>query len=80
MTKTNIQITRFKDYNYWVDIIDTGENYEAWLSHKDMGIGELMFGVPKVQSDGRTISYDEFCDMVKINLPEHKKYYSQEYS
>ena len=80
MEKTNIQITRFKDGNYWVDVIDTGENYEAWLARKNMGIAQLMFGVPKVQSDGRTISYDKFCDMVKINLPEHKKYYDQECS
>lgn len=80
MTKTNIQITRFKDGHYWVDIIDTGENYEAWLARKDMGTAQHMFSVPKIKGDGRTVSYDEFCEMVKINLPEHKKYYDQKCS
>lgn len=80
MTKTDIQITRFEDGHYWVDIVDSDECYDSWLTHKNMGIAQHMFGVPKMQSDGRKTSYDEFCDLVENNLQEEKLYYINEYS
>lgn len=78
MTKTDIQITRFEDGNYWIDIVDEGENYHAWLFHKDIAEAMFMFGEPKEQSNGEKTSFEEFCERVEDNLPEEKLYFINE--
>lgn len=57
-----------------IDIIDDGENYEAWLSLKNYGVKTLMFGMPKAQQ-----SKDEFRDLAIANFSEYGEYYLAEY-
>ncbi len=85
MRDYNIKITTY-DYRdgFKVDVIENIEKevIEAWLYHKDCGIKELMFGVPKHQeSTGLSITLDGFLDMVEANL-ESQNYidnYEDEY-
>lgn len=56
-----------------VDIIETPEEFEAWLYHINIGIKEFMFGSGKEQHKNRT----DFCEMVEVNL--HSQGYIGDY-
>ena len=49
---------------FMVDIVETPEEYEAWIYHENVGIKDFMFGGPKSQSKDRS----DFCDLVEVNL------------
>ena len=79
----NINTTVFESGNYLVYITEQKDEFMAWLTRKDYGIMELMFGSPKLQHtlDGEeyTIDFDHFCDLVEGNLPEYKKWFKKNY-
>lgn len=58
------------DGNYYIDIVEGPEMYEAWLYHKDYGVKMLMFGQTKA---GRR-SFDPLQDFIDMTLA-----YPQEY-
>lgn len=72
-----------KDNDVWVDILDAGDIFEAWLYRKNMGIKEYMFGWPKVQhpKSGGVEYYDldAFIDLVCGNVEEYLEFYDEEY-
>lgn len=70
MKRTDIKITRYKDGEFYIDIVELESTYEAWLSHNSYGISDLMFGVPKTQQ-----SLHEFVELVEINLVDYERYY-----
>ena len=74
MEKTNIKITRFADGDWFVDVVENEETYEAWLQHKDYGISSLMFGMMKKDK-----TFEEFCETAKMNLDNQKDFYQEEY-
>ncbi len=78
MEKTDIKITRFEDADFWVDVIDAGDNWEAWITHKAYGISSLMFGYPKKQPDCN-VDFDFFCEIVEVNLEEYEDNYYDDY-
>ena len=46
MKQTDVKITRFEVGEFNIDIVESADAYEAWLSHKDYGISSLIFGLP----------------------------------
>lgn len=77
MKRTNTNIVRFEDGDFWVDIVDDGDVWEAWLTRKNYAISELMFGWPKTQPDGSTYDFDAFCELVEGNLEEYEADYME---
>lgn len=70
MKQTEIKITRFKDGEYFIDIVDDGKTYEAWISESDEANQMFMFGVSQ-----KNESFDRFCKVVESNLPKYKALY-----
>lgn len=59
---------------YMVDIVDLGDELEAWIYEVTNGVKLLMFGMMKDQVD-----YEEFLQMVEDSLDEHMEAYAEEY-
>lgn len=75
MVKLNIKTSTYWINNdFLVDIVETPENYEAFLYSKDYSIKMSMFGCPISQQ-----SYDYFLELVETNLQEHIEAYKNEY-
>lgn len=76
MTKTNIQITRYRHDDFFVDIIVDKANHhrDAWLTHRDYGVSVLMFG-----EDVKQHTHDQFIRLVELNLDGYIKDYMAEY-
>ena len=53
------------DNAHMVDIIDTGENLEAWLYHRDYGEKYLMFGIPQSSSEHLNFAVKGFIYMIE---------------
>ena len=71
MKHTDIRIVRF-DYNdCWVDIVDLGDTFEAWICKKNEGESHFLFGIPKDQQSHiewfghPVIDEDEFIGIVE---------------
>ena len=75
----NVKITRYETECFWIDIIETEDMFEAWLTGKDYGVSNLMFGCPKEQSNGHNISADGFMELVENNLDDYIYSYYREY-
>ena len=75
MFKTIIKTTRYCDCSYdtevWIDIIEFDDMFEAWLTVKEYGISELMFGAPKEQKNFGVLTHENFVAMVQENLCEY---------
>ena len=66
MKKSNFKTETFTwDGGFMVDVVTTSDTYEAWIYHKDYGIKELMFGMPKKQQ-----SYEKFIEIVEWNVDD----------
>ena len=71
----NVSITRFETECFYIDIIDNGDKFEAWLTYKTDGVSNLMFGMYK----DNEIDFDLFCEIVEANLDEYRyEYYRSE--
>lgn len=68
--------TVFESGKYLVYITERKDQFDAWLTRKNYGVMDYMFGSPKKQHelDGTeyTIDFDYFCELVECNLPEYK--------
>lgn len=60
--------------NFMVDILVKNDTYEAWIYKKDMGVKELMFGIPK----NSTCSL-QMEELVEKNLEEYMIDYEMSY-
>ena len=76
---TDIKITRYESGDFWVDIIDKPDVYEAWLSHKKMGVSDMMFGECKHQPVTEDPTYESFVDDALYLADEYKLYYMIQY-
>lgn len=65
-----VSVTRYETECFYVDIIETVSEFEAWLTEKHCGVSDLMFGCPKEQSHG-TLSLEHFLHMVEENLDDY---------
>lgn len=56
----------------WKNVND--DTYEAWIGHEDIGIKELMFGMPIAQQ-----SYDDFRSIVVANIEDDAEAFKERY-
>jgi hypothetical protein len=69
-----------KNNDIWVDIMDSGDMFEAWLYRKNMGVKDYMFGIQKVNCGGEAYyDLDDFIDIVCGNVAEHLEFYDEQY-
>ena len=81
---TKHKVERYEYEDFYVEIIDLGDMWEAWLRRKDYTISDMMFGWPKVQHpiykpEGEYFTVEMFIDMVEENLPEYIECYNRDY-
>lgn len=63
---TNIRTRTYKyDSNYYVDIVERNDFYEAYIYDSNIGFKSFMFGMLKSE-----ISYESFLDAVFDNIDE----------
>lgn len=62
MVKTDIKITRFEDEDYYIDVIETTDMFEAKLINKESGLSGMMCAINKY--DGGHILYESFVELV----------------
>lgn len=66
---------------FMVDVVENGEEFVMWITHKDHGTKQYCFGSP-IQNwqwdEPHKISKDEFLEMVEANLPEYIEEYREE--
>jgi len=76
MTKTNIQITRYRHGDFFVDIVANKEQHmnEAWLFHKDYGIADYILGV-----DVKVQNFDQFFRTLEAILPASIRLYKEDH-
>ena len=79
MKLTDTKITRYEDDGFLVDIVETPEEFEAWIGHKSYGVSSLMLGVPKQNPTLPDMTFEMFMDMVNANLAQYKEYYAKEF-
>lgn len=75
VTKTIIKTKTYAaNDGFYVDIVDSGDLYEAWFYKDGIGVKEYMFGVSKKQT-----SYDDFVRTVKLNCEDYFENYTEEH-
>lgn len=68
MKKLEIKTTTYDcGDGFRIDIVETDEEQEAWLYHKDYGVKELMFGVDK-----HLYRLDQFLDDHRVNADKER--------
>lgn len=77
MKKTDTKITRYEHGNFYVDIVETKEGIEAWLTYMNYGVSERMFGLIREQHD-HTYTDDELLEIVEANLIDYEIMYMRE--
>ena len=84
MKKAKAFVTRYVIGEWYIDIVETKDQFEAWLTHKSQGVSDLMFGSPKLQhtKDGEEYKIDNeyFCSLVEANMIDYMKIYIEEHS
>ena len=55
-------------HGFMVDIVDTGDSYEAWLYNKDYGIKEMFVGIPHDHLDGLAAGAKSVLEFEKLAL------------
>lgn len=76
---TSENITRFMHNDFVVTVIETDDDFEAWLHHKDYGVSALLFAVPKFQPHAKEITYPGFLGMVESSIEAEIKTYTELY-
>lgn len=67
MKKVNNEITTYEYENkICVDIVETPDDFEAWIYDKDYGIKELMWGEPKNKQ-----TFEGFKKLVSANIKNY---------
>lgn len=77
LKKANQKITRYEYESvyglYYVDIIETETEYEAWITGERSGLSSLMFGLLKEQNARK-----EFMSIVEVLLDEYIEDWEEE--
>lgn len=77
MKKTDTKITRYEHGNFYVDIVETENGIEAWLTYMDYGVSGMMFGLIREQKD-HTYTDEEMLAIVDANLIDYEIMYMKE--
>lgn len=74
------KITTYNPEGDWyIDVIETDDMFEAWIYLGSYGIKSLMWGSPKQQEYG-TVTRKDFLDMVKANFISYANGYVEEFA
>lgn len=65
--------------DWYIDVIETDDMFEAWIYLGSYGIKSLMWGSPKQQEYG-TVTRKDFLDMVKTNFISYANGYIEEFA
>lgn len=72
MKDTNIKITRLEHNEYYIDIVEMEDEFEAWICEKGDGVSLFALGLPKYQpsfqESGETFA--SFYEFVEEKLEE----------
>lgn len=77
MKKTDTKITRYEHGNFYVDIVETENGIEAWLTYMNYGVSDMMFGLIREQHD-HAYTDDELLEIVEANLIDYEIMYMKE--
>ena len=82
LIKSAEKVSRYEFGEFYVDIVDGADDYEAWITGKRYGVSSLMFGIPK-KNQFHGVEYTEskrsFLAMVESNLDFEIAAYINEY-
>ena len=77
----NINITRYETDCFYVFVMESESEFEAWLTEKTMGISNLMFGCPKYQPSFGTLTLKDFLADVEECLDDYiNEYYAEHFN
>lgn len=65
--------------DWYIDVIETDDMFEAWIYLGSYGIKSLMWGSPKQQEYG-TVTRKDFLDMIKTNFISYANGYIEEFA
>lgn len=65
--------------DWYIDVIETDDMFEAWIYLGSYGVKSLMWGSPK-QQEGGTVIRKYFLDMVKANFISYANGYVEEFA
>lgn len=65
--------------DWYIDIIETDDMFEAWIYLGSYGVKSLMWGSPKQQEYG-TVTRKDFLNMVKTNFIYYTNGYVEEFA
>ena len=74
LKRTNTKIIRFEYDDFWVDVVEHEDYYEAWLTKKGYGISDMMFGELKEYGD-----LNHALSLFEANIEEYIEGYIDEY-
>lgn len=67
------------DGDWYIDIVETEDEFEAWIWMGSCGVKSLMYGSPKQQVWG-IMTRKYFFEMVKINWIDYVGGYTKEFA
>lgn len=80
---TKHKVERYEYEDFYVEIADVGDYWEAWLCRKDCGTFEYLFSQMKYASqydpDDTDVTYEGFCKFVNAVLPGHIEAYNEDH-
>lgn len=81
---TKHKVERYEHEDFYVEIADVGDYWEAWLCRKDMGTFWYLFSLlkgmnPFSKPDGEPLTYEGFLEIVEENLPDYIEEYNEDH-
>lgn len=73
-----INFVRFEESNYWIDIIETDDMFEEWITEKNTTISLMIFGVPKKQNNRPNVDAYEFMNWVTSKIEDDINFYNEQ--
>lgn len=65
--------------DWYIDVVETDDMFEAWIYLGSYGVKSLMWGSPK-QQERETVTRKYFLDMVKANFISYANGYVDEFA
>lgn len=72
LQKLDTKVTQYADGKWIITIVDSGKMFESYLSHKDYGVSDYMFGYC-------SNNLADYMELVESNLKSYKVIYMKEY-
>lgn len=79
MEITNTKTTTYALNAWRFDFVELNDAWEAWLYRVDTGIKTLVFGCPKIDQYGDTITLDDMVANVDLIKQDYMRDYLSEY-